>query len=127
MRDITHKQITLRTATAIGIVFCTKATIELIENDALPKGNLFDVARAAGFIGAKLTPQLLPHCHPVAIDGMDIQINYLNKEDHADYFEEQIFEKFGLVITGNAKSIGRTGIEMEMLTAISVAALEIYD
>lgn len=127
MRDITHKQITLRTATAIGIVFCTKATIDLIENDSLPKGNLFDVARAAGFIGAKLTPQLLPHCHPVAIDGMDIRITYLDKNEHTEYFEEQIFERTGLVITGNAKSLGRTGIEMEMLTAVSVAALEIYD
>lgn len=127
MRDISHKQITLRTATAIGLVFCSKATIELIENDSLPKGNLFDVARAAGFIGAKLTPQLLPHCHLVAIDGMDINISYLNQKEHGDYFEAQVFAKSGLVIMGNAKSIGRTGIEMEMLTAVSVAALEIYD
>lgn len=127
MRDITHKQITLRTATAIGIVFCAESTIQQIKQDKLPKGNLFDVAKAAGFIGAKLTPQLLPHCHPVGIDGMDIQIDYLSKEAHADIFEPHIFEKNGLVISGNAKSIGRTGIEMEMLTAVSVAALEIYD
>ena len=64
MRDITHKQITLRTAKAIGAIFCTPETIALIKTDALPKGNLFDVARAAGFLGAKLAPQLLPHCHP---------------------------------------------------------------
>jgi cyclic pyranopterin monophosphate synthase len=78
MRDITHKQITLRTARAIGILFCSPATTDLIKNDKLPKGNLFDVARAAGFLGAKHTPQLLPHCHPVSIDGMDMQFEYLS-------------------------------------------------
>jgi cyclic pyranopterin monophosphate synthase len=127
MRDITHKQITLRTARAIGIVFCSAATIELIETNQLPKGNLFDVARAAAFMGAKSTSQLLPHCHPVNIDGMDVQFDFLKKKNHADYFSEEVFSRTGIVITGEAKSIGRTGIEMEMLTGISVAALEIYD
>ncbi|MEO5995408.1 MAG: bifunctional molybdenum cofactor biosynthesis protein MoaC/MoaB [Chitinophagaceae bacterium] len=127
MRDITHKQITLRTAKAIGIIFCSPATIELIKNDLLPKGNLFDVARAAGFNGAKATPQLLPHCHPVMIDGMDMQFEFLHQELHAEFFANEIFLKSGIVIKGEAKSIGRTGIEMEMLTGVSVAALEIYD
>src|SRR5215211_2717316 len=127
MRDITHKQITLRTAKAVGVIFCSAATTDIIKNDQLPKGNLFDVARAAAFVGAKSTPQLLPHCHPVAIDGMEVQFEFLNKEKHATYFDETIFAKHGIVITGQAKSIGRTGIEMEMLTAISIAALEIYD
>lgn len=127
MRDITHKQITLRTARATGIIFCSASTIELIKTDQLPKGNLFDVARAAGFIGAKLTPQLLPHCHPVAIDGMEMQFSFLNREEHGEDFPEAVFDRQGIVITGQAKSIGRTGIEMEMLTAVSVAALEIYD
>jgi molybdenum cofactor biosynthesis protein MoaC len=127
MRDITHKQVSFRTARAVGIIFCSQATIDLVRNDQLPKGNLFDVARAAGFIGAKLTPQLLPHCHPVSIDGMDMQFSFLKREEHADLFEDAIFSRTGIVITGQAKSIGRTGIEMEMLTAVSVAALEIYD
>ena len=127
MKDITHKQITLRTAKAIGILFCSPATIKLIKNNELPKGNLFDVARAAGFVGAKATPQLLPHCHPVAIDGMDIHFDFLDKHDHVEYFDAVVFKRTGIVITGEAKSIGRTGIEMEMLTAVSVAALEIYD
>jgi cyclic pyranopterin monophosphate synthase len=127
MRDITHKQITLRTAKAIGVIHCSAATIDMIKNDELPKGNLFDVARAAGFIGAKLTPQLLPHCHPVQIDGMDMSFEFLDQAKHADYFDDTVFTKSGIVITGNAKSIGRTGIEMEILTAVSVAALEIYD
>lgn len=127
MRDITSKQITLRSARAVSVIFCSAETINLIKNEQLPKGNLFDVARAAGFIGAKLTPQLLPHCHPVGIDGMDIQFSFLSEEKHADFFEKPTFEKNGIVILGEAKSIGRTGIEMEMLTAVSVAALEIYD
>lgn len=60
MRDISHKQITLRTARAIAVLFCSPATVQLIMNDQLPKGNLFDVARAAGFSGAKLTPSFCP-------------------------------------------------------------------
>jgi molybdenum cofactor biosynthesis protein MoaC len=113
MRDITHKQITLRTAKATGILFCSATTIELIKNNQLPKGNLFDVARAAGFVGAKSTPQLLPHCHPVSIDGMDIQFDFLDKKIHGENFDAAVFQ--------------RTGIVIEMLTAVSVAALEIYD
>ncbi|MBL0357354.1 MAG: bifunctional molybdenum cofactor biosynthesis protein MoaC/MoaB [Chitinophagaceae bacterium] len=127
MRDITHKQITLRTAKAMGILFCSPSTIELIKNNQLPKGNLFDVARAAGFAGAKSTPQLLPHCHPVSIDGMDIQFDFLDNHKHTAHFDAAVLQRTGIVITGEAKSIGRTGIEMEMLTAVSVAALEIYD
>lgn len=115
MRDITSKQITLRTASAVAVIYCTPETIGLIKNNELPKGNLFDVARAAGFLAAKLTPQLLPHCHPVTIDAMDIS------------FEINEGVSTGITITGEAKSIGRTGIEMEILTAVSIAALEIYD
>lgn len=127
MRDITSKQITLRTARAIAVVYCSPETINLIQNNKLPKGNLFDVAKAAGFIGAKLTPQLLPHCHPVSIDGMDIQFEFLDREKHSEFLLNETLSRSGILISGTAKSIGRTGIEMEMLTAVSVAALEIYD
>jgi molybdenum cofactor biosynthesis protein MoaC len=127
MRDITHKQITLRTAGAIGVLFCSAETITLIREDKLPKGNLFDVARAAGFLGAKQTPQLLPHCHPVTIDGMDMQFGFLDAVLHADLFGEEVLRRPGIVIRGEARSIGRTGIEMEILVGVSVAALEIYD
>ena len=127
MRDISHKQITLRTARAVAIIFCSENSIELIKSNALPKGNLFDVARAAGFLGAKLTPQLLPHCHPVTIDAMDFTFNFINRELHTELFTDDILNRTGIVILGEAKSIGRTGIEMETLTAVSVAALEIYD
>ncbi|HVV05401.1 MAG TPA: bifunctional molybdenum cofactor biosynthesis protein MoaC/MoaB [Puia sp.] len=127
MRDISHKQITLRTAEAMGVIFCSPATIGLIRNDQLPKGNLFDVARAAAFLGAKSTPQLLPHCHPVAIDGMDLQFEFLDKDLHEHLLGAEVSDRSGIVIRGQARSIGRTGIEMEMLMGISVAALEIYD
>ena len=137
MRDITHKQISLRTASAEGILFCSAETITLIRENKLPKGNLFDVARAAGLVGAKLTPQLLPHCHPVAIDFMDVQFDFLGGDASAmgsardggkvsDLYDAGS-NRSGIVIRGEAKSIGRTGIEMEVLTAVSVAALEIYD
>jgi cyclic pyranopterin phosphate synthase len=127
MRDISHKQITLRTARAVAVIFCSENSIELIRSNELPKGNLFDVARAAGFLGAKLTPQLLPHCHPVTIDAMDFTFNFIDRELHAELLAEDILSRTGIVILGEAKSIGRTGIEMETLTAVSVAALEIYD
>ena len=127
MRDITSKQITLRTARAVGIIFCSQNSIDLINAGSLPKGNLFDVARAAGFLGAKLTPQLLPHCHPVTIDAMDFTFEFLSEELHSDLFDKAVLKSTGIVICGEAKSIGRTGIEMETLTAVSVAALEIYD
>lgn len=127
MRDISSKQITLRTARAVGIIFCSAKSIELINSGSLPKGNLFDVARAAGFLGAKLTPQLLPHCHPVTIDAMHFTFEFIDKQIHSELFEEAVLDRTGIVIHGEAKSIGRTGIEMETLTAVSVAALEIYD
>jgi cyclic pyranopterin phosphate synthase len=127
MRDITYKQSSLRTARAIAILFCSAATIDLIKNNQLPKGNLFDVARAAGFLGAKATPQLLPHCHPVSIDKMDLQFEFLDAASHGDYFDASVFDRSGIVIQADASSIGRTGIEMEVLMSVSVAALEIYD
>lgn len=127
MRDITHKPITLRTARATGILFCSAETIPLIRNGQLPKGNLFDVARAAGFLGAKQVPQLLPHCHPVAIDGMELEFEFLDPAMHSELFGEATAARSGIVITGVARSIGRTGIEMEILAGVTVAALELYD
>ena len=112
MNDITNKQITLRTAFAEGFVYCTPDTIALIKNKQIPKGEIIEFARAAGFFAAKKTDQLLPHCHPVTIDGMSMTFDI--EADH-------------IKINAEAKSIGRTGIEMEVLTGISVAALTIYD
>ena len=139
MRDITKKPITLRTARAAGVVFCDAATVALIRNGQLPKGNLFDVARAAGLLGAKHTAHLLPHCHPVSIDGMDLQFEWLGSPAYDEIVGVAgagslgatavagAAARTGIVIVCEARSIGRTGIEMEALTAVSVAALEIYD
>jgi cyclic pyranopterin monophosphate synthase len=127
MRDISSKTITLRTAKAIGVVTCSKETVELIKTNQLPKGNLLDVARAAGFLAAKNTSNLIPHCHPVSIDGMSIHYEYLNETSHQHDLPVDLLEKHGVVITAEAKSIGRTGIEIEVLTGLSVAALTIYD
>ena len=127
MNNITHKNITLRTAKGIGLVLCQPETIELIKNNKIPKGNLFEFAKAAAFLGAKQTQHLLPHCHPVSIEGMDIQIEIMSSESHSEYFDKSTLDKTGLVISAEASSIGRTGIEMEVLTGISIAALEIYD
>ena len=127
MRDITKKPITLRTARAAGVVYCDAATVVLIRNGQLPKGNLFDVARAAGLLGAKQTAHLLPHCHPVSIDAMELEFEFLEPNLHADLLGEGVSAKTGILILCEARSIGRTGIEMEVLTAVSIAALEIYD
>lgn len=125
MRDVSHKQITLRTAKAVAVVYCSESTIQQIRKDELPKGNLFDVARAAAFLGAKSTPMLLPHCHPVGIDGMEVHFEWLQDTSMDEIVNND--QRTGIVIIGEAKSIGRTGIEMEILTGVSVAALEIYD
>ena len=117
MRDITGKQITLRTATAEGFVLCAPETERIIKEGKLPKGDPFGVAKAAGLLGAKQTENLIPHCHPVSIDGMDLDFELLGGADG----------KYGVTITCSARSIGRTGIEMEALTAVSVAGLTIYD
>lgn len=127
MRDITHKISTLRTALATAVLYITDQTALKIKQQELPKGNLFDVARAAAFLGAKATPQLLPHCHPVTIDGMDVDFEYVSPDSHPEYFTGEQLARAGIQLTVMAKSIGRTGIEMEALTAVSVAALELYD
>lgn len=119
MKDITSKQITLRTAAAEGKVLCGKEAIHLIRTNSLPKGDLFNIAKAAAMLAAKNTSNLIPHCHPVAIEGMDIEFETFDAENQESLGGVKIFIQ--------AKSIGRTGIEMEVLTAVSVAALTIYD
>jgi molybdenum cofactor biosynthesis protein MoaC len=126
MRDISAKQISLRTARAVAVVLCSQQTLDLVIADALPKGNMLDVARAAGFLAAKQTQNLIPHCHPVSIDGMNINYEYLQPNTNLDELI-QLQGKVGIAIYGDAKSIGRTGIEMEILTAVSISALTIYD
>ena len=127
MKSITHKQITLRKAAGMAILLCSKETVDLIKANLLPKGNVFEFARAAGLLGAKNTQHLLPHCHPVGIESMDFTFDLLDQTSFRDLIDETIWLRHGILIRANASSIGRTGIEMEVLTGISIAALEIYD
>lgn len=116
MNDITHKNYSLRTATATAAVFCSPETIDLIKENRLPKGNLFDVARAAGLLGAKATPSLIPHCHPVPIEHLDIGFE-LQSEGGRGKVLIRVF----------AKTIYKTGIEIEAITAATVTALTVFD
>ena len=111
---------------AVGVVLCQPATVELIKNDQLPKGDLLNIAKAAGFLAAKNTHNLIPHCHPVSIEAMSIYYEYLEGGTAPDSLEH-LQGKYGVVIYCDASSIARTGIEMEVLTGVSVAALTIYD
>lgn len=116
MNDITEKIKTLRSATAEGYVLCSKETLARVKANTLPKGDLFGVAKAAGLLAAKKTSELIPHCHPVSIDSCQISFSLVEEET-----------RFGVRIEVNAKSIGRTGIEIEALTSVSVTALTVYD
>ncbi|MFN0050503.1 MAG: bifunctional molybdenum cofactor biosynthesis protein MoaC/MoaB, partial [Cytophagales bacterium] len=116
MRDITGKISTLRSATATATIFCSANTLRQIEDKRIEKGDVFEFARAAGFFAAKKTDQLLPHCHPVGIDAMEIAFEILNENGIS-----------GIKIIATAQYVGRTGIEMEVLTGVSIAALTIYD
>jgi cyclic pyranopterin monophosphate synthase len=124
MRDITSKQITLRTAKATGAVICSKEAFDIVQAGKIPKGNIFDIAKAAGFLAAKNTHNLIPHCHPVSIDGLHISFEYFKPGSE---LMPGIKDKYGISIHAEAKSIGKTGIEMEALTAVSICALTIYD
>ncbi|GGK27537.1 bifunctional molybdenum cofactor biosynthesis protein MoaC/MoaB [Yeosuana aromativorans] len=113
MVDITHKSSTLRTAVAQAIVKVSKLeTIEAIKNDTVPKGNVFAMSKAAGLLGVKRTPDILPDCHPLPIE-------YTNVE----------YEINGLEITVlfTVKTIYKTGVEVEAMHGASVVALNMYD
>jgi cyclic pyranopterin phosphate synthase len=126
MRDITGKTITLRKAIATGFISMKEETLEKIRNDQIEKGSVIDTARASGFMAAKNTQNLIPHCHPVTIDGMEIQFKFLNKGDQLENLEKET-SQCGIQVLVEAKSIGRTGIEMEALTAVSLSCLTVYD
>ena len=113
MVDITHKTNTLRIATAQAIVKVSKAeTIAAIENDTVPKGNVFAMSKAAGLLGVKKTPAILPDCHPLPIEftGIEYEINGLE-----------------ITILCTIKTIYKTGVEVEAMHGASVVALNMYD
>ncbi|MFT5215021.1 MAG: cyclic pyranopterin phosphate synthase [Glaciecola sp.] len=113
MVDITNKSNTLRIATAQAIVKVSKPeTIAAIENDTVPKGNVFAMSKAAGLLGVKKTPDILPDCHPLPIEytGIDYEINGLE-----------------ITVTCTVKTIYKTGVEVEAMHGASVVALNMYD
>ena len=110
MNDITRKNVSLRTATATAAVSCSAETLVMIEQNTLPKGNLFDVARAAGLLGAKATPSLIPHCHPIPIEHLDIRFELASEGGRGR-----------VVIEVFAQTIYKTGIEIEAITAATIA------
>ncbi|MCG2768369.1 MAG: cyclic pyranopterin monophosphate synthase MoaC [Anaerolineae bacterium] len=114
MVDVTGKTPTVREATAAGEIVMQPETLSLIQRGGLPKGDVLAVARVAGIMAAKRTPDLIPMCHPLPLTSVSVDFS----------FDE---ERSAVLITGRAKCTGVTGVEMEALTAVSVAALTIYD
>lgn len=114
MVDVSHKDVTDREALAQGYVYMKKETLEKIKEGSLKKGDVLAVAQVAGIMGAKQTSNIIPMCHPIMIAGCDISFK-LN------------FEKNRVEILATVKNSGQTGVEMEALTAVSIAGLTIYD
>lgn len=114
MVDVSEKIDTVREAVAIGTVSMKRETIERIKEGTISKGDVLSVAQVGGIMGAKNTPQIIPMCHPIMISGCDISFRI---DDENNKIE----------ITATTKTVGKTGIEMEALTAVSTAALTIYD
>jgi len=112
MVDVSAKEVTVRTATATGRVRVSAAVIEALRGDGVPKGDALAVARLAGIQGAKRTPDLIPLCHPIALHGVDVEV-----EVHDD----------GIHIAATTRTADRTGVEMEALTAVAVAGLAMID
>jgi cyclic pyranopterin phosphate synthase len=114
MVDVSDKESTLREATAQGKVLMRPATAALIESGKAPKGDVFAVARIAGIMAAKKTSDLIPLCHPLALTGVEVQFNTKAKKGE-------------IPIEATVKTVGKTGVEMEAMSAVSAAALAIYD
>ena len=113
MVDVSAKLATLRRAEASGLVEMLPATLARIQDQATAKGNVFEVARIAGIMAAKRTGELIPLCHPIGLDSVAIQFEPLSDST--------------VKVSAQATVHGRTGVEMEALTAVAVAALTIYD
>jgi len=114
MVDVTAKEPTLREAVAIGRVLMRPDTVRAIESGGVSKGDAYATAKIAGIMAAKKTSDIIPMCHPLEITGIDLD------------FSSNI-EKGEITIKARTKTFNRTGVEMEAMTAVSVAALTIYD
>ena len=114
MVDVGEKPISRRTAIAAGRVLVNENTFSLIKSGGMKKGDVLTVAQVAGVMGAKRTPDVIPMCHPILMDGIDLDLR-LDESRHS------------VEISATVSCDGRTGVEMEALTAVSVAALTVYD
>lgn len=112
MVDVGAKPVTARTAEASGFISMSPATVAAIRERRTPKGDPLETARLAGIMGSKRTSDLIPLCHPLALSHIDVQIELCDD---------------GARITATASTAAQTGVEMEALTAVSVAALTLYD
>lgn len=112
MVDVSEKAVTARTATASGRVLVAPEVIELLRGEGVPKGDALAVARIAGIMGAKKTPDLIPLCHPLAVSGVKVELSVADE---------------AVEITATVKTTDRTGVEMEALTAVAVAGLTVVD
>lgn len=114
MVDVSSKPVLSRRAVATGEIWLAPATIDLVESHSIAKGNVFAAARLAGVMAAKKTGELIPLCHPLPITHCEVRFEVPASRDR-------------IVITASAKIAAKTGVEMEALTAVTVAALTIYD
>ena len=114
MVDVSAKPVLLREATASGEIRLQKATLQLIESHRIAKGNVLATARLAGILAAKKTGELIPLCHPLPLTHCEVTFEIPKSRDR-------------ILITASAKVAAQTGVEMEALTAVTVAALTIYD
>jgi cyclic pyranopterin monophosphate synthase len=112
MVDVSGKDVTVRTATATGRVTTSGEVVALLLSGGLPKGDALSVARIAGLMAAKRTPDLLPLCHPIALHGVTVDLDV---------------DDTGVAIRVTTRTADRTGVEMEALTAVAVAALTLLD
>jgi len=114
MVDVSGKDATARTATAAGTLACAPATLERVRSGTAPKGSVISVAEIAGVMAAKRTAELIPLCHPLPLTGIDVRI--------------QIDDSLpGFRVESEAQTTAPTGVEMEALTAVAVAALTLFD
>ncbi len=114
MVDVGAKPDSERIAVAAGAVYMQPETLRLIRDGALKKGDVLTVARIAGIMAAKRTSELIPLCHPIALTQIEVELTFNDAQNAVE-------------ITATARTIGKTGVEMEALTAVSAAALTVYD
>ena len=114
MVDVSEKDKTERTATAIGSIYMEEKTLKLINNKNIKKGDVLSIAQIAGIMAAKQTSNLIPLCHPLNLTSVKLELTANNENNSID-------------IISTCRLTGQTGVEMEALTAVSIAALTIYD